>query len=59
MKIFSFISAIVAFILLTIMSISGIKAWFKRDHDDFSAYTMSTVLYAIWLATAICLMIVS
>ena len=59
MKIFGIISLIISAILYVVVFVSAIKAWFRRDRNDFTVSLTSALLYALWAATAICLITVS
>lgn len=59
MKIFGIISLIISAILYVVVFISAIKAWFRRDINDFTISLTSALLYAWWAATAVCLIVVS
>lgn len=59
MKIFGIINLIISAILYAVVFVSAIKAWFKRDRNDFTVSLTSALLYALWAATAVCLIVVS
>lgn len=59
MKIFGIINLIISAILYVVVFISAIKAWFRRDRNDFTVSLTSALLYALWAATAVCLIVVS
>lgn len=59
MKIFGIINLIISAILYVVVFVSAIKAWFRRDRNDFTVSLTSALLYALWAATAICLIVVS
>lgn len=59
MKIFGIINLIISAILYVVVFISAIKAWFRRDRNDFTVSLTSALLYAWWAATAVCLIVVS
>ena len=59
MKIFGIINLIISAILYTVVFVSAIKAWFRRDRNDFAVSLTSALLYALWAATAVCLIVVS
>ena len=59
MKIFGIISLIISAILYVVVFVSAIKAWFRRDRNDFTVSLTSALLYAWWAATAVCLIVVS
>lgn len=59
MKIFGIISLIISAILYVVVFVSAIKAWFRRDKNDFTVSLTSSLLYALWAATAVCLIVVS
>lgn len=59
MKIFGIINLIISAILYVVVFVNAIKAWFRRDRNDFTVSLTSALLYALWAATAICLIVVS
>ena len=59
MKAFGIASLIMAAIFYTIVFVSGIRAWFKRDKDDFASSMISSLIYIVWIVTAIFLIVVS
>lgn len=59
MKAFGIVSLIMAAIFYTVVFVSGIRAWFKRDKDDFATSTLSSLIYIVWIVTAIFLIVVS
>ena len=59
MKIFGIINLIISAILYVVVFISAIKAWFRRDRNDFTVSLTSALLYALWATTAVCLIVVS
>ena len=59
MKIFGIISLIISAILYVVVFVSAIKAWFRRDRNDFTVSLTSALLYTLWAATAVCLIVVS
>lgn len=59
MKIFGIINLIISAILYVVVFVSAIKAWFRRDRNDFTVSLTSALLYALWAATAVCLIVVS
>ena len=59
MKIFGIINLIISAILYVVVFVSAIKAWFRRDRNDFTVSLTSSLLYALWAATAVCLIVVS
>ncbi len=59
MKVFGIISLIISAIFFAVVFVSAIKAWFKRDRSDFVVSLTSALLYALWAATAVCLIAVS
>lgn len=59
MKIFGIISLIISAIFYAVVFVSAIKAWFRRDRNDFTVSLTSALLYALWAATAVCLIVVS
>ena len=59
MKIFGIINLIISAILYVVVFVSAIKAWFRRDRNDFTVSLTSALLYALWAATVVCLIVVS
>lgn len=59
MKVFGIASLIVSIIFFAIIFVSTIGSWFKRDKEGFEAGVLSALTYALWCATAICLIIAS
>lgn len=59
MKIFGIISLIISAIFYAVVFVSAIKAWFRRDRNDFTVSLTSALLYALWVATAVCLIAIS
>lgn len=59
MKIFGIINLIISAILYAVVFVSAIKAWFRRDGNDFTVSLTSALLYALWAATAVCLIVIS
>ena len=59
MKIFGSISLIISAILYFEVFVSAIKAWFRRDRNDFTVSLTSALLHMLWAATAVCLIVVS
>ena len=59
MKAFGIVSLIMAAIFYTIVFVSGIRAWFKRDKDDLASSMISSLIYIVWIVTAIFLIVVS
>lgn len=59
MKIFGIINLIISAILYVVVFVSAIKAWFRRDRNDFTVSLTSALLYALWAATSVCLIVVS
>ena len=59
MKAFGIVSLIMAAIFYTIVFVSCIQAWFKRDKDDFATSMISSLIYIVWIITAIFLIVVS
>ena len=59
MKAFGIVSLIMAAIFYTIVFVNGIRAWFKRDKDDFASSMISSLIYIVWIVTAIFLIVVS
>lgn len=59
MKIFGIINLIISAILYAVVFVSAIKAWFRRDRNDFTVSLTSALLYALWAATSVCLIVVS
>ena len=53
MKAFGIVSLIMAAIFYTIVFVNGIRAWFKRDKDDFASSMISSLIYIVWIVTAI------
>lgn len=59
MKIIGVISLIISPIFYAVVFVSIIKAWFRRDRNDFAVSLVSALLYALWVAMAVCLIVVS